>query len=256
MNKYEIGDIFKTNCGIDCQVIGKGSKKQEILIKWLDEFGHEMFVRSGNLRKGAVYNPYSRSMQGVGYVGLGKFSPTKNGIRTLEYSTWKGMFHRSYAAAYHDKKPSYVGCSVHEAWHDFQCFGEWAVHQVGWGEIDFQIDKDLLGGGSKVYGPDTCVMLPRKINMVLQTRSFKDDGLPCGVHWDSERELYVGQSKGSKPPKRFASVEQAYVHYKEAKEFRVMELAEIYKGRIDERAYEKLKSFQLPEYSGILKHTN
>lgn len=249
VRKYFIGDIYPTNCGVDVQILEvMGLGKQNALIKWLDSVGYEQVVSTTNLNNGKLYNPYKPSVYGIGYVGIGKHVPLSSGVHTLEYSTWKGLYNRAYSEKFLIKKPTYRGCSVDSQWECFQDFGDWAGSAVGWGNTMWNIDKDLLFKGNKVYGPDTCVMLPHDLNMLIVSRIGGRGEYPIGVYWDKERSRYKGQYRefnGTGKSQRFDDVEEAFIYYKTNKERVIKEAAEIYKDKIDTRAYQALLSWEI-----------
>lgn len=247
---YSVGTIHGTNCGIDVQIVqteGLGSSSA-IKIKWLDEFGYEMVITKRRLYSRKLQNPYLRAFQGVGYIGVGEYPTSVNGLTTKEFSTWGSLFNRSYSEKYISKKPTYSACSVDDRWHNFQNFAAWTVNQVGWGLEDWQIDKDLLLKGNKVYGPDTCVMLPRKLNMLTVLRSSARGTTPIGVFINPTPSMYTGQFKdlsGRKYSKNFPQVEDAFHFYKTGKEVVLKEAAELYKELIDPKAYQALLAWEV-----------
>jgi hypothetical protein len=246
--KYFVGDVFETNGGSSAIIVDIDmAKRQHVKIRWLDEQGHEMVVSSTNLAAGKVQNPYERTIYGIGYLGSG-FNKTGGRKVTPEYSTWYSMFNRSYSEVYHTKKPTYAGCTVNADWHCFDDFISWSSTAVGWDLEDSQIDKDLLLKGNKEYGPEYCVMLPRKLNMLIVNRVGGRGDYPLGVHFDTDRNKYVGQLKefnGKKLSKRFETINDAFMFYKVNKERIVKEAAEIYKDQIDPRAYQALLSWEI-----------
>ena len=86
----------------------------------------------------------------------------------LYYRKWKGMMRRCYSSNYHITNPSYVGCSICEEWHLFSNFKSWMVKQ-DWEEKE--LDKDILFPGNKVYSPDTCVFIDKKVNELFSKKS-------------------------------------------------------------------------------------
>lgn len=253
MRKYQIGNVYPTNCGVDAMIVeNSGLGKQLVKVRWLDEFGYELVVHTSNLLLGKIYNPYAKLMQGLGYVGVGDYDVSVNGVRTLEYETWKGVFHRAYSEKYSKGKPTYDTCEVNPEWYCFQDFGKWINTQIGWKLPDWQIDKDLLVKGNKEYGTETCVLLPRRLNMLIVNRVGGRGDLPIGVHWDTEREKYVGQFRDASGNrggmKRFENPDEAFIYYKTNRERVIKEVAETYKDQIDPRAYQALMSWEISIY--------
>jgi hypothetical protein len=246
--KYFVGDVFTTNGGSKAVITDVNTgKKQYVKIKWLDEFEHEMLVCSTNLSNGSVQNPYEKTISNVGYLGAG-YNKTGGRKQTLEYATWYSMFNRSYSEAYQTKKPTYDECEVSSEWHCFDDFLRWTETAIGWGLDSYQMDKDLLHKGNKEYCPEFCVMLPRKLNMLIVNRVGGRGEYPIGVHKEAKRNQYTAQFKefdGAKKLKRFWTVEEAFNYYKTNKERVVKEAAEIYKDQIDPRAYQALMSWEI-----------
>jgi hypothetical protein len=180
--------------------------------------------------------------------GVGEYWDTVDGIRTPEYSTWKSIFYRSYSKAYLENKPTYVGCTVSPEWHCFQDFGVWTSGKIGWGLQDWQIDKDLLIKGNKVYGPDVCVMLPRKLNMLLVNRANARGSLPIGASKGRKEGCYRGSYKdfeGNSHSQGFNSPEEAFMFYKINKERVIQEAAALYRDQLDPRAYGALMAWEI-----------
>ena len=92
------------------------------------------------------------------------------------------------------------------------------------------LDKDILIKGNKVYGPDTCIFVPQRINNLF-TKSDKLRGeFPIGVykrHNKYEAQCNCGKSK-NKHLGRFDNAEDAFNAYKEFKENLIKEVANEY----------------------------
>lgn len=58
--------------------------------------------------------------------------------------------------------------AVCDEWLIFSNFEKW--FDKYW-KVGYQVDKDLLG--DKVYSPETCVMLPKRLNVLLAGRHPK-----------------------------------------------------------------------------------
>lgn len=102
------------------------------------------------------------------------------------YIRWCAMLGRCYSKKYHERQPTYKGCTVCEEWKYFSNFREW-MEQRNWQDRD--LDKDFLSEGNKIYGPDTCVFIPSKMNAFIIASSRAKGLYPIGVR-------YMNKSKG------------------------------------------------------------
>lgn len=186
---------------------------------------------------------------GVGFNSKGKYKTKINGKYTKAYTTWYSMLGRCYRIKSLESGPTYIGCSVTEEWHDYQVYAEWFNNQA-FGDCGYHLDKDILIGGNKIYGPDTCAFIPTQINSLFTDSKAARGKYPVGVHklpngkFVSQVGLISGKRKylGC-----FNSALEAYTAYKIAKEANVKAVANLWKGKIDDRVYNKLMKWELPE---------
>ena len=78
------------------------------------------------------------------------------------YSKWQGMLNRAYGAS---SSRSYDDVTVSESFKHYHIFKQWYLTQYleeGW-----ELDKDLLLKGNKVYCASRCCFLPKEINSAL-----------------------------------------------------------------------------------------
>ena len=116
--------------------------------------------------------------------------PKTNGERNQKivwecpfYSRWKNMIARCYSKSYLEKYPSYKGCSVCEEWLTFSNFKAWMEQQDWEGK---QLDKDLLVYQNKIYSPETCVFIYKRLNMFLVKRDKCRGDYPLGVRYHTD----------------------------------------------------------------------
>lgn len=91
------------------------------------------------------------------------------------YQTWRNMLTRCYSKS---KNIAYNNCVVCGDWLTFSIFKGWMEKQSWEGA---QLDKDLLIKGNLIYSPDTCVFLPKKVNLFLTENKNTKGNLPIGV---------------------------------------------------------------------------
>jgi hypothetical protein len=97
------------------------------------------------------------------------------------YQKWKGMLERCYSRAYTNRTGSkaYKDSTVCEEWLVFSVFKTWMESQQ-WQGLD--LDKDMMYPGNKLYSPETCAFIPRKINVLFTDRRRSKGDYPLGVH--------------------------------------------------------------------------
>jgi hypothetical protein len=184
-------------------------------------------------------------VHGVG-VSLGsKYPKVVGGVQTVEYQLWKNMIARCYSESWGERNPTYVGCTVSENFKNFQYFAEWCQSQIGFGNKGWQLDKDILIKGNKVYSEDTCVFVPKEINMWIQNKRSNRGGLPIGVSYHTDSGKYVAQCgiNGTRVHLGlYANPEGAFEAYAARKSEHLKERAEYWKLQIDVRLYDALRS--------------
>ena len=249
LNKQKelIGKEFETkSCG-KCFIIDYRSHREVTVL-----FHEPMFAvvcRMDHLRNGLVYNPYARLTEGVGYIGVGKYSPSND---KEAYTMWQGILMRSYSERYVSKKPTYKGVTVCDEWHSFQNFAEWCYTQKYFKAEDnngrpYHLDKDILCKGNKVYQPNSCRIVPQFINSLVVTSKGSRGDHPIGVSYregDSKYEAYYNADKRVHLG-LFKTSEEAFQAYKTAKEAYIKEVAERWKGKIDDKVYQALLEWKI-----------
>lgn len=244
MIKIAVGDKFKTNEGCIC-VVTKYTNATNVEVKFLDKNGHVIKTSTSSLRRGSLKNPYFPSVCGIGYIGVGKHKPTLNSKKTKVYGMYQDMMVRCYNEKSQDYRPTYKGCTVHPYWHNFQNFANWYYNQK-FHDLGYQLDKDLLFKGNKVYSEKTCTLIPKEINVLLINRSNDRGKYPLGVTKKYSSGLkYAAQCSGLN--KRligvFSTVEEASAAYVKEKESYVKSVAGHWQNKIESRAFEALMNW-------------
>ena len=78
------------------------------------------------------------------------------------YSMWLHMHLRV------GQHSNYLDCSIHDDWYLYSNFKNWVLAHDVW--RDLALDKDLLVVGNKMYGPDTCCLIPQWLNKFIVER--------------------------------------------------------------------------------------
>ena len=241
-----VGKVFKSKSSGDFKIL-KYNDARNVEIQFL-KTGFEVTATLGNIKKGDVKDPCLPSVFGVGISGT-KYPITVDDVITKEYALWCDMLKRCYSDAYKKKKPTYEGCGVSDNFKSYEYFYEWCHKQIGFGNQGWHLDKDLLIKGNKVYSESTCVFIPQEINKILVKCVASRGKHPIGVYWDKTKNAFVAQVSRNKGKQEhlglFKTEIEAFNAYKQAKETFIKEQANVWKGKIDDRAYEALMSYEV-----------
>ena len=239
-----VGKVYKSKSSGDFKIL-KYNDSRNVVIQFL-KTGFETVARRDHIKSGEIKDPYSPSVFDVGIVGT-NYPATVNGRITKEYSRWHSMLQRCYSDTFKKKHPTYEGCEASENFKSYEYFYEWCQNQIGFNNKDWQLDKDLLIKGNKVYDENTCVFLPNEINILLTKRTASRGEHLIGVHWSKTNKAFVAQvnkGKGKRENLGYFKTEiEAFKAYKTAKEAFVKEQANQWKSEIDPRAYEALINY-------------
>lgn len=178
-----------------------------------------------------------------------KYISRNNQSRTRPYSIWHSMIKRCYGKNAEINHPTYIDCSVVSDWLDFQNFAEWVKTNDSYDD-NYDLDKDILIPNNKIYSPDRCVFVPREINCVFRASYKRGRDLPVGVHYQKRNKYKkYGASVHKKHPNSkvhlgyFECPNEAHAVYVVAKEAYVKEVANKWRGQIDERVYDALMNW-------------
>ena len=194
----------------------------------------------------------NKLVYGVGvndYIGLTKI----NNKAIKEYVLWKSMLRRCYDEKHVEKQPTYMNCYVDEFLLSFNNFYNHIHTMKGFNEVDnnganFQLDKDILYKGNKVYHKDKICFVPKEINtFFVNNKASRGENL-IGVRYHKRDKIFDSKVAIDGKPKHLGSFKtelEAFNVYKEAKEQQAKVLAERWKDKIDERAYNALMNYKV-----------
>ena len=198
---------------------------------------------------------YNKTVYNVGYLGIGKYKPTKDGVMLRLYQVWRDMIGRCYGSYILNKRKTYIDCYVCDEWHNFQNFAEW--WEKNYYEIPNEkmcLDKDILFKGNKVYSPETCIIVPMKINSLFTKTNTKRGEYPIGVNIHSNKKvlnascsIYKDNKKVKKHLGCFPLDKpfQAFTCYKQFKENYIKQIADEYKDLIPQKLYKALYEYKV-----------
>ena len=245
-----VGKILKSKNSGSFKIV-KYNNSKNVEIQFLNT-GFEATAQLTTIESGSVKDPYSPSVYGVGVLGT-RHPSAINGVKTKEYELWHSMLKRCYSDALKKKYPTYEGCEVSDNFKSYEYFYEWCHSQIGFGNDGngnpFQLDKDLLVKGNKVYSEDSCVFLPNEINLLLTKSTASRGEHLIGVYWCKTKKAFrarVSKNKGCSEHLGYFKTEiEAFNAYKQAKEDYIKEQANKWKSQIDPRAYNALMKYEV-----------
>lgn len=226
---YRIGEIRKNNFGTKMKII-KYKEYNNILVEFQDEYKTIVKTRYDAFNDGRVRNPYDKQVFGVACYGFDRRDKNNNIVEETSYHKWEDMIKRCYSDY---KRKTYIGCSVCNEWLCYKNFKEWYNENYWCVEKDKMcLDKDILVKGNKIYSPETCVIVPNRIN-VLFIKSNKTRGkFPIGVSYHNKKKKYTSNCyvKGtSYEIGLFNNPIDAFYAYKKFKENYIKQIADEYK---------------------------
>ena len=165
------------------------------------------------------------------------------------YEKWKCMLSRCYQPGFVEKNPTYNGCTVCDEWKYYSNFRRWFYASFR-PKLKQELDKDILVKGNKLYSPDTCCLVPHRINCLLEKNDGNRGVLPIGVN----KSFYEGKytptihiGNVTRILGNFDTPEAAFKAYKDAKEAYIrLEATIAYnQGFIDKRVYKALINYKV-----------
>lgn len=189
----------------------------------------------------------AKLVYGIGINDRSKPSKS-NGRIAKEYDLWMQMMRRCYSPTYNNKHPTYIGCSVSENFKSYSYFYDWCQDQIGFGVDGFELDKDLLVKGNKIYSEEYCVFIPRALNILLTKRKALRGEYPIGVALDMDTNRFRSHISISGKVRRLGCYDDrigAFNAYKKCKEGYIKSLAELNMNFIDRRAYDALMNYRV-----------
>lgn len=159
------------------------------------------------------------------------------------------ILERGYSKLWKEKHPTYEDVYVCEEWHNFQNFAKWYYNNYySINEERMEIDKDILYKNNKIYSPDTCIIVPQRINNLFVKTNSKRGNFPIGVHRHKNGN-YVAQCEFNDSRKRYLgcypTVEEAFNIYKMEKEKYIKQVADKYKSYIPEKLYDAMYKYEV-----------
>ncbi len=200
----------------------------------------------------AIHNPYRKKVLGHGDTST-YFQAHKRGItKTKTYTYWINILHRCFDENYINQHPLCKGSSICDDWLDYGCFKNWYdKNYYTAGDFHMILNNNLLDN-SKRYSPETCVFLPAEINNIFWTAGLKtvtNNNLPKGIfvkQYKSYRQsfpVYTVNIQGNHIGMS-SDVHEALQMWQEAKQDKLKQMIEKYKGEIPNSVLQILNNYK------------
>lgn len=245
--KQRLGEVRKNSQGQNMTIIAyRGANDIDI------QFDNGFIVRHTQYQlfeRGTISDPFFPSVCGVGYMGMRtEYMDSKKYAK--EHEVWIGMMKRCYNEDY-GRHPWYEGCTVAEEWHSFANFLKWYnehYYELPEGMGRIELDKDFKVKECRIYGPDTCLLVPQRINGAKPKTRTVDREFPIGMTYQKKKGKYrVRMNKYGEDTiiGFYDTVQEAFAVLKEEKEKELHRLAELYKPYIPEEVYNAVINYEV-----------
>lgn len=219
-------------------------KSTEVLVRFVG-YSHIVTAQAGSIRRGQVKNVMMPNVQGVGYFGVGGYTRYTHKEAN---KVWCGMLERCYSEKFRRVHPTYEKCTVDKRWHNFQTFAKWFDEYSNYCKELF-LDKDIIVQGNKVYSPDNCTFVSRKVNNLVTARGANRGAYKLGVSWHRQHRKFYACCNDGDGKHVFLGLhdteDKAHESYKEYKYKIFKSLAE---KQNDIRIKQGLLNWVIPEY--------
>lgn len=237
-SRYIVGGIHESNkCG-KFEIV-EYHNSHHVMVRFV-ETGAIVKTKTSHISQGYVRDPMSPTDYGF-YIGTKYTSGKPCGGKGLSrpYSLWTGMQSRCFDDKVSTKSYKRNSVSICDEWKDYTNFYEWYIDQHGHDECGWDLDKDLLSG--EIYSPETCLFLPKAINIAMQYMDHRVDGGRVGVR-NNKSGYYIRFRMDNKEVSlgSYDTVEEASSAYKYAKAQWISTLANRYKSDLIDSTYNLL----------------
>lgn len=223
--------------------------RTHVEVEFLDDTHYKTITLFITYLAGKVINPYAPTVYGVGIIGENIDCCSK------EYEAWHGILRRCFDEKTKIKRYTYEKCTVCNSWLTYKNFFNWLHQQENfekWLHGDrWAVDKDIIFKGNKLYSPDTCFLVPNRVNaQLLKSDAIRGDYF-IGVTYHKQSSKYESQSNDGNGNKvhlgLYENEQDAFKAYKKYKEKVIKKVAnEEYKiGSITKRCYECLLNYRV-----------
>lgn len=194
-----------------------------------------------------VFRMLNNDIYGVATKGYGLYNSSNH---KHAFQVWLDMLRRCYDLKFQQTHPSYKNCTVCKEWLNFQNFVVW-YDAISKGHSNWQIDKDIRCKNNKIYSPETCLIIPQRINLLIIRRQGQRGEYPIGVRFlvRNKSRPYEARLKTGKGRYvslgTFETAIEAFESYKAAKEQLIQKIANEYRNDLSDIAYQSLLNYKV-----------
>jgi hypothetical protein len=244
------GETSVNTYGIIMKIV-KYNNRDNIVVEFQDEYRAKVHAKYKDFKKGLVKNPYNPIIYDVGFIAQGKYN-CKDHEKIYHY--WHSMLARCYDEKQLKRHPTYIDCKVCEEWHNFQNFAKWFEENYYEVEGDvMNLDKDILKKSNKIYSPETCILVPQRINKLFVKHGALRGKYPIGVYEYKREDNYRRLAARCKMLDKNKSLGyfpldrpfQAFTCYKNFKENYIKQVANEYKDLIPVKLYDAMYKYEV-----------
>lgn len=247
-----IGKVNLNRYGTPMKIVDYKNSKS-VLVEFQDGYQYRKVTNYKDFCDGAVSNPYDRTVCGIGYLGDGPYGAGKKNRKV--YLIWMDILIRCYSM--NDNQQCYEECSVVEEWHNYQAFAKWYYeNNYNVSGENLHIDKDLLYFNNKIYGPDTCLLVPERINYLVIRHAPQRGEYPIGVRKCRNSSVFEARCRtcnGKETIGFFNTPDEAFNAYKKRKEEFIREVANEYKDKIPDKVYQALLRYEVIDDTKLIE---
>lgn len=242
-----INEVVVNKQGIEMKIVGyRNVHDIDVLV---DDNNIEYHTQYRKFKEGRLVNYNTPSFLGKGYRGYGSYRTRNNNIKTDEYIKWNAMLTRCYSEKFSERK-NYLECVVCDDWLNFQNFAKWYnEHKYNLpGNERLELDKDIKCKNNKIYSPETCLLIPKRLNSIILNRR-NDRGNYClGVTYRENLGKYVASCNTNKSSSHLGVYNtelDAFNEYKKAKEQEILRILDTYKNYLPYLTYYAIKDYKI-----------
>lgn len=221
-----------------------------------DDSEMTMHTRWDHFIQGTFSSPFDKTHYG-GYIGF--YNKNRDLDKQKAYNTWLCILKRCFDEKFKEENPTYKNASMCDEWMNYSNFYNWIINQKNYDKwnnnFGWCVDKDILIKGNKVYSPDTCCLVPHKVNVLFCKNDKHRGHLPIGVTYFKKSDKYKVtltdsvnyKGKTTKYLGVYKTPEEAFNVYKSYKEKMIRRVAESeYKNQnITEQCYKAMINYKV-----------